>query len=70
MLTPFCPVSLVHCQCFFFFNTDHCIGFTGDVSDTKSVSTSVRMLATVPPPLLVKIKIRKILPFVNAITFT
>ncbi|CAI9540829.1 unnamed protein product, partial [Staurois parvus] len=34
MLTPSCPVSLVQCQCFF-FSTDHCIGVTGDVSDSQ-----------------------------------
>ncbi|CAI9560303.1 unnamed protein product, partial [Staurois parvus] len=32
MLTPSCPVSSV-----LFISTDHCIGVTGDVSDTKSV---------------------------------
>ncbi|CAI9556475.1 unnamed protein product, partial [Staurois parvus] len=37
MLTPLCPVPLAQCQCFFFFSTDHCIGVTGDVSDTKSI---------------------------------
>ncbi|CAI9551560.1 unnamed protein product [Staurois parvus] len=42
MLTPSCPVPLVQCQCFF-FSTAHCIGITGDVSDTKSVLPSVRM---------------------------
>ncbi|CAI9593188.1 unnamed protein product [Staurois parvus] len=31
-----------------FFSTDHCIGVTGDVSDTKSVPPSVKMPATVP----------------------
>ncbi|CAI9593725.1 unnamed protein product [Staurois parvus] len=31
-----------------FINTDHCIGVTGDVSDTKSVPPSVRMPAAVP----------------------
>ncbi|CAI9590265.1 unnamed protein product [Staurois parvus] len=31
-----------------FFSTDHCIGVTGDVSDTKSVPPSVRMPAAVP----------------------
>ncbi|CAI9534854.1 unnamed protein product [Staurois parvus] len=42
MLNPSCPVPLVQCQCFFFFfSTDHCIGVTGDVRDTKSV----------PPPV-------------------
>ncbi|CAI9614085.1 unnamed protein product [Staurois parvus] len=30
-----------------FFSTDHCIGVTGDVSDTRSVPPSVRMPATV-----------------------
>ncbi|CAI9550436.1 unnamed protein product, partial [Staurois parvus] len=30
------------------FSTDHCIGVTGDVSDTKSVPPSVRMPAAVP----------------------
>ncbi|CAI9594554.1 unnamed protein product [Staurois parvus] len=50
MLTPSSPVSLVQCQCFFFyFCTDHCIGITGDVSGPKSVPPSVRMTATVPP---------------------
>ncbi|CAI9546490.1 unnamed protein product [Staurois parvus] len=48
MLTPSCPVPLVQCKCFFFFNTDHCIGVTGDVSDTRSVPFSVRMPAEVP----------------------
>ncbi|CAI9536157.1 unnamed protein product, partial [Staurois parvus] len=37
MLTPSCPVSLVQCQCFFSYSTDHCIGVTVDISDTKSV---------------------------------
>ncbi|CAI9603810.1 unnamed protein product [Staurois parvus] len=46
MLTPSCPVPLVQCQCF--FSTDHCIGVTGDVSDTKAVLPSVRMSAAVP----------------------
>ncbi|CAI9553796.1 unnamed protein product [Staurois parvus] len=36
MLTPSCPVSLLQCQCFF-ISMDHCIGVTGNVSDTKSV---------------------------------
>ncbi|CAI9559728.1 unnamed protein product, partial [Staurois parvus] len=31
-----------------FIRTDHCIGVTGDVSDTKSVPPSVRMPAAVP----------------------
>ncbi|CAI9579457.1 unnamed protein product, partial [Staurois parvus] len=30
-----------------FISTDHCIGVTGDVSDTKSVALSVKMPATV-----------------------
>ncbi|CAI9551078.1 unnamed protein product [Staurois parvus] len=47
MLTPSCLVPIVQCQCFF-FSTNHCIGVTGDVSDTKSVTPSVRMPATVP----------------------
>ncbi|CAI9600164.1 unnamed protein product, partial [Staurois parvus] len=37
LLIPSCPVPLVQCQCFF-FSTDHCIGVTGDVSNTKSVT--------------------------------
>ncbi|CAI9596780.1 unnamed protein product, partial [Staurois parvus] len=45
MLTPSCPVPLVQCQYLFFFSTDHCIGVTGDVRDTKSVPPSVRMSA-------------------------
>ncbi|CAI9605675.1 unnamed protein product [Staurois parvus] len=47
MLTPSFPVPLVQCQCFF-ISTDHCIGVTGDVSDTKSVPPSVRMSSAVP----------------------
>ncbi|CAI9553806.1 unnamed protein product [Staurois parvus] len=35
MLTPSCPVPLV--VSVLFISTDHCIGVTGDVSDTKSV---------------------------------
>ncbi|CAI9593340.1 unnamed protein product, partial [Staurois parvus] len=31
-----------------FISTDHCIGVTGDVNDTKSVPPSVRMPAAVP----------------------
>ncbi|CAI9595374.1 unnamed protein product, partial [Staurois parvus] len=31
-----------------FISTDHCIDVTGDVSDNKSVSPSVRMPAAVP----------------------
>ncbi|CAI9575074.1 unnamed protein product [Staurois parvus] len=44
MLTPSCPVPLVQCQCFI-YSTDHCIGVTGDVSDTKAGTPSVRMPA-------------------------
>ncbi|CAI9536704.1 unnamed protein product [Staurois parvus] len=47
MLTPSCPVPLVQCQ-LLFISTDYCIGITGDVNDTKSVSPSVRMPAAVP----------------------
>ncbi|CAI9556214.1 unnamed protein product [Staurois parvus] len=47
MLTPSCPVSLVQLLVLF-ISTDHCIGVTGDVSDTKSVTPSVRMSAAVP----------------------
>ncbi|CAI9596620.1 unnamed protein product [Staurois parvus] len=38
-------ISTVSVLC---FGTDHCIGVTGDVSDTKSVPPSVRMPASVP----------------------
>ncbi|CAI9537020.1 unnamed protein product [Staurois parvus] len=46
-VNPFLP-SAVTTVSGLFIRTDHCIGVTGDVSDTKSVSPSVRMLATVP----------------------
>ncbi|CAI9574916.1 unnamed protein product [Staurois parvus] len=36
MLTPSCLVPLVQVSVLF-ISTDHCIGVTGDVSDTKSV---------------------------------
>ncbi|CAI9536010.1 unnamed protein product [Staurois parvus] len=48
MLTPSCPVSISTVSVLFFFSTDHCIGVTGDVSDTKSVPPSVTMPAIVP----------------------
>ncbi|CAI9605031.1 unnamed protein product, partial [Staurois parvus] len=47
MLTHPCSVPLVQCQ-WFFISTEHSIGVTGDVSDTKSVPPSVRMPAAVP----------------------
>ncbi|CAI9588194.1 unnamed protein product, partial [Staurois parvus] len=47
MLTPSCPVPLVQLSVLF-ISTDHCIGVTGDVSDTKSVPPSVRIPTTVP----------------------
>ncbi|CAI9622620.1 unnamed protein product [Staurois parvus] len=47
MLTLSCPVPLVQCHCFF-SSTDHCIGVTGDVCETKSVPPSVRISAAVP----------------------
>ncbi|CAI9619734.1 unnamed protein product, partial [Staurois parvus] len=49
-VNPFLPsaISTVSVLFFFFFSTDHCIGVTGDVSDTKSVPPSVRMPAAVP----------------------
>ncbi|CAI9573094.1 unnamed protein product [Staurois parvus] len=42
MLTPSCPVAISTVSTFF-ISTDHCIGVTGDVSDTKSVPPSVRI---------------------------
>ncbi|CAI9595737.1 unnamed protein product [Staurois parvus] len=45
MLTPSCLVPLV--VSVLFISTDHCIGVTGDVSDTNSVPPSVRMPAAV-----------------------
>ncbi|CAI9564679.1 unnamed protein product, partial [Staurois parvus] len=45
---PFLPSAISTVSVLFFFSTDHCIGVTGDSSDTKSVLPSVRMPATVP----------------------
>ncbi|CAI9593476.1 unnamed protein product, partial [Staurois parvus] len=45
-INPFLPVPLLQCRCIF-ISTDHCIGVTGDVSDTKSFPPSVRMPAAV-----------------------
>ncbi|CAI9569812.1 unnamed protein product, partial [Staurois parvus] len=47
MLTPFLP-SAISSMSVLFISTDHCIGATGDVSDTTSVPPSVRMPAIVP----------------------
>ncbi|CAI9554358.1 unnamed protein product, partial [Staurois parvus] len=47
MLTPSCSVPLVQCQCFF-FSTDHCIGVTGDVSDTRSVPPQCQNVHCIP----------------------
>ncbi|CAI9548017.1 unnamed protein product [Staurois parvus] len=47
MVIPSCSVPLVHCSVLF-ISTDHCIGVTGDLSDTKSVPPSARMPAAVP----------------------
>ncbi|CAI9542914.1 unnamed protein product, partial [Staurois parvus] len=44
-VNPFLPSAI---STVFFISTDHCIGATGDVSDTKSVPPSVRMPAAVP----------------------
>ncbi|CAI9545284.1 unnamed protein product [Staurois parvus] len=44
---PFLP-SAISTVSVLFISTDHCIGVTGDVSDTKSVPPSVRMPAAVP----------------------
>ncbi|CAI9573487.1 unnamed protein product [Staurois parvus] len=46
MLTPSCPVAISTVSVLF-ISTDHYIGVTGDVSDTKSVPPSVRMSAAV-----------------------
>ncbi|CAI9609589.1 unnamed protein product [Staurois parvus] len=43
---PFLP-SAISTMSVLFISTDHCIGVTGDVSDTKSVPPSVRMPAAV-----------------------
>ncbi|CAI9577093.1 unnamed protein product, partial [Staurois parvus] len=48
MLTPYLPSAISTVSVLFFFSTDHCIGVTGDVSDTKSVPPSVRMSTAVP----------------------
>ncbi|CAI9607202.1 unnamed protein product [Staurois parvus] len=45
MLTLLSTISTVSV---IYFSTDHYIGVTGDVSDTKSVPLSVRMLVAVP----------------------
>ncbi|CAI9619823.1 unnamed protein product, partial [Staurois parvus] len=39
MLNPFLP-SVISLVSVLFISTDHCIGVTGDVSDTKSVPPS------------------------------
>ncbi|CAI9542601.1 unnamed protein product, partial [Staurois parvus] len=46
-VNPFMP-SAISTVSMRFISTDHCIGVTGDVSDTKSVPPSVRMPAAVP----------------------
>ncbi|CAI9548631.1 unnamed protein product [Staurois parvus] len=46
-VNPFQP-SVISTVSMLLVSTDHCIGVTGDVSDTKSVPSSVRMPATVP----------------------
>ncbi|CAI9603559.1 unnamed protein product, partial [Staurois parvus] len=46
-INPFLP-SAISTVSVLFFSTDHCIGVTGDVSDTKSVPPSVRMSTAVP----------------------
>ncbi|CAI9596381.1 unnamed protein product, partial [Staurois parvus] len=46
-VNPFLP-SDISTVSMLFISTDHCIGVTGDVSDTKSVPPSVRMPAAVP----------------------
>ncbi|CAI9563339.1 unnamed protein product [Staurois parvus] len=80
-VNPFLP-SAIGTVSVVFFSTDHCIGVTGDVSDTKSIPPSVRMPAAVPQSryklLIIVITSKKkkktipvsIPPFVNAITFT
>ncbi|CAI9591844.1 unnamed protein product [Staurois parvus] len=40
-------LSVINTVSVLFISTDHCIGVTGDVSDTKSVPPSVRMPAVV-----------------------
>ncbi|CAI9615147.1 unnamed protein product, partial [Staurois parvus] len=46
-VNPFLP-SAISTVPVLFISTDHCIGVTGDVSDTKSVLPSVRMSTAVP----------------------
>ncbi|CAI9607396.1 unnamed protein product, partial [Staurois parvus] len=46
-VNPFFPRA-INTVSVLFFSTYHCIDVTGDVSDTKSVPPSPRMLATVP----------------------
>ncbi|CAI9582617.1 unnamed protein product, partial [Staurois parvus] len=46
-VNPFLP-SAISTVSVLIFSIDHCIGVTGDVSDTKSVPPSVRMPAAVP----------------------
>ncbi|CAI9562604.1 unnamed protein product, partial [Staurois parvus] len=45
-VNPFLP-SAITTVSVLFISIDHCIGVTGDVSDTKSVPSSVRMPAAV-----------------------
>ncbi|CAI9561865.1 unnamed protein product [Staurois parvus] len=46
-VNPFLP-SAISTVSVLFISTDHCTGFTGDVSDTKSVPPRVRMPSAVP----------------------
>ncbi|CAI9553567.1 unnamed protein product, partial [Staurois parvus] len=46
-VNPFLP-SAISTVSVLFISTDHCIGVTGDISDTKSVPPSVRMPSAVP----------------------
>ncbi|CAI9582658.1 unnamed protein product [Staurois parvus] len=46
-VNPFLP-SAISTVSVLFLSTDHCIGVTGDVSDTISVPPTVRMPAAVP----------------------
>ncbi|CAI9543097.1 unnamed protein product [Staurois parvus] len=46
-VNPFLP-SAISTVSVLFISTDHCIGVTGDASDTKSVPSSVRTPAAVP----------------------
>ncbi|CAI9548205.1 unnamed protein product [Staurois parvus] len=45
-VNPFLP-SAISTVSVLIFSTDHCIGVTGDVCDTKSVPPSVRMSAAI-----------------------